>query len=333
MSDKFVTAIVLLLLASALPAHGQSKGERRRARLDSLLTARYFRTNYDSAYVVRPEGRWTLKLRLNQTGNSINSKGTVDGIKAKADLETDHKTTVSVGASYRGLSLGLAINPGKIGGFYNDYELNLNFYSSRLSFDISYQKASSLSGDIEYGRTYHLEEDDVNMKMLNIAGYYTFNHRRFCYPAAFTQSFIQKRSAGSWLVGFSYQGGSIKTTDELRQRVKEASEMRLYVGYFGIGGGYGYNWVLGKKWLLHLSVVPTFAVYNRNNLTIDGERREAGPVRLNMMFNERAAIVHNFSPRYFIGATMTMNNSLFEDDVVDVDQSKWRARAFLGVRF
>ena len=50
-----------------------------------------------------------------------------------------------------------------------------------------------------------------------------------------------------------------------------------------------------------------------------------------MIFNERAAIVYYFSPRYFAGATLTMSNSIFDNDVT-VNQNKWRARAFVGVR-
>ena len=51
-----------------------------------------------------------------------------------------------------------------------------------------------------------------------------------------------------------------------------------------------------------------------------------------MIFNERAAIVYYFSPRYFAGATLVMNNSVFDNDKVTVNQNKWRARAFLGMR-
>jgi hypothetical protein len=51
-----------------------------------------------------------------------------------------------------------------------------------------------------------------------------------------------------------------------------------------------------------------------------------------MLFNERAAIVHNFSSRYFAGVTLVMNNSIFDDEAVVVNQNKWRARAFFGVR-
>ena len=79
-------------------------------------------------------------------------------------------------------------------------------------------------------------------------------------------------------------------------------------------------------------MLPTFVIFNRNNLTMDGERVRARHMHFNMIFNERAAIVYNFSPRYFAGSTLVMNNSIFEDDAVVVNQNKWRLRAFFGFR-
>ena len=311
----------------------QSRDSLRRARVDSVLTARYYQTPYDTDYVARPEGRLTLKARLNQSGNGIHARGTVNGVNARANLHTSHKTTFSVAAIYRGISAGFAINPAKMGGFYKDYEMNLNYYSARLSLDASYLRSTTLAGDIKRGDIVsRLESDDIKMKVLNVAGYYIFNHRRFSYAAAFTQSYIQRRSAGSWLAGFSYQGGSIKTTDALTTRNPNAPDTRIYVGHFGLGGGYAYNWVLGRKWMLHFSMMPSLVVYNRNNMTVNGERRKAQHTRFNMLFNERAAIVRNFSSRYFAGITLTMNNSVFDDDVVVINQNKWRARAFFGLR-
>jgi len=327
-----IVLVVVVLLAICMTATAQSRRKQRRARVDSVLTARYYKTPYDTNYVVRPEGRLTLKFRLNQTGNSIHAKGTVNDIYSKADLHTSHKTTVAIVGIYRGIGVGVAVNPAKWKGVYKDYEFNLNYYSNRLSLDASYQRSSTLSGDIERNGMQRLESGDVNMNVLNLAGYYTFNHRRFSFPAAFTQSYIQLRSAGSWLAGFSYQGGSIETSDDLKTKNPKAPEVRIYTGHVGIGGGYGYNFVLGKKWLLHFSALPTFVVYNRNNFTVNGERKRAKHMRFNMIFNERAAIVHNFSSRCFAGITLVMNNSIFDDDVVVVNQNKWRARAFVGVR-
>jgi len=51
-----------------------------------------------------------------------------------------------------------------------------------------------------------------------------------------------------------------------------------------------------------------------------------------MIFNERIAIVWNFSPRYYAAATLNMSNSIFDDNVMVVNQNKWRARATFGVR-
>jgi hypothetical protein len=67
-------------------------------------------------------------------------------------------------------------------------------------------------------------------------------------------------------------------------------------------------------------------------MTVNGERKEAQHMRLNMLFNERAAVVYNFSPRYFVSLTAVVNNSVFKDDNVTVNQNKWRARASFGMR-
>jgi hypothetical protein len=331
---KLLILFITMFLAFPAKNMAQKRTFRQKiARLDSTLSARYYKIPYDTNYVVRPAGKWTLKVRFNQTGNTFHTKGTINSINYKADLGTSHKTTISLGASYRGLSAAFSLNPAKIKGIYKDYELNLNYFSSRVSLDFSYQRSESLSGDfIRNNEMRRLESGDVTMKVVNVAGYYAFNNRKFSFPAAFNQNFIQRRSAGSWLAGISYQGGSIMTCDELKTRNPNAPEVSIKFGHLGVGGGYGYNLVLGKKWLLHLSALPTIVVYNRNKLIINGEEKEAKHMRFHMIFNERAAIVYNFSSRYFAGATLVMNNSVFDNDAVIINQNKWRVRAFIGLR-
>lgn len=324
---------LILSVITTIEATAQTRDQQMRSKVDSVLAERYYKTPYDTNYVVRPVGKLTLKVRMNQTGNDFHAKGTVNDIYSKADLSTNHKTTFSVAAIYRGIGVGMAINPAKWKGIYKDYEFNLNYYSNRLSLDFSYQRSESLAGDIyRDDNLQQMQSGDITMKVANLAGYYTFNHRRFSFPAAFTQSFIQQRSAGSWLAGISYQGGSLKTSSGLKERNPNAPEVSIEIGHIGIGGGYGYNWVLGKKWLLHFSMLPTFVVYNRNKFTVNDERKHAKRMRFNMLFNERVAIVHNFSSRYFAGATLVMNNSVFDDRIVVINQNKWRARAFFGMR-
>ena len=330
----FRTVLCLLSVVCCLSeVHAGSRFKRFWAKADILLTDRYYKISYDTNYVVRPEGGLTLKLKGNQTGNSLRSKGTVNDVNFNSHLSTSHKTTISIAGTYRGLSAAYSINPAKLRGFYDDYELNFNYYTSRFCIDASYQRSSSLSGDMTLGdETLRLEQGEADMKVFNITGYYVFNHRRYCVSAAYNQSYIQRRSAGSWLAGLSYQGGSIETSDERKERYPDDHDVRIYVGHVGIGGGYGYNLVLGRKWLLNLTFLPTFVVYNRNKLTINDESQHAGRMKFNMLFNERAAVVYNFSSRYFVGLTGVANNSLFVDDAVTVHQNKWVAHAFVGVR-
>ena len=188
------TLICVLTGFTVMGAAAQSRDRQMRTLVDSVLAERYYVTPYDTNYVVRPDGRLTLKVRMNQTGNSFHAKGTVNDIYSKADLRTSHKTTFSVAAIYRGIGIGMAINPAKWKGIYKDYEFNLNYYSNRISLDFSYQRSESLAGDVQRDDNMsQLESDDVTLKIVNLAGYYSFNHRRFSFPAAFTQSYIQRQ--------------------------------------------------------------------------------------------------------------------------------------------
>ena len=305
------------------------------SKVDSVLEVRYNHTPYDTNYVVRPKGSsLTLKLRGNLSGNGLLAKGTVNELPIKSNLKTNHKATISIAAAYRGISAAFSLNPAKMKGTYEDYELNVSYYASRFCIDASYQRSSSLSGEIHYGdRVFPVESDDANMKVFNITGYYVFNHRHYSVSSAFTQSYIQQRSAGSWLAGLSYQAGSVKPGDALMERHSDALDIRIRFGHFGLGGGYGYNLVLGKNrnWLLHFSLLPTIVVYNRNKITVNDEKRDVGHMRFDMFMNGRAAVVYNFS-RYFVGANALASSNLFTDKRVRVYQNKWIAHAFVGVR-
>ena len=115
---KWIMMAVLAWVAVGdVQAQTMTQAERR-ARVDSVLAARYYRTPYDTNYVVRPEGKLTLKVRINQTGNTFHAKGTVNGIYSKADLSTSHKTTFALVGIYRGIGVGIAVNPAKWKGIY-----------------------------------------------------------------------------------------------------------------------------------------------------------------------------------------------------------------------
>lgn len=98
--------------------------------MDSVLAEHYNRglSNIDTAYVTRPQTNWTLRARWNVSGAKIEAEGIDHGHHFNSELKADYKSTLSMGVSYRGISLSAALNPGKLLGKYRDYELNFNSY-------------------------------------------------------------------------------------------------------------------------------------------------------------------------------------------------------------
>ncbi len=303
-------------------------------RLINKLSDNYFKVKYDTNYVARPKEKWLFRLLGNQTGNYIHAKGTVNGLYSEYDLHTKTNNTLGLEINYCDIAATISINPAKIGGDYNDYEFNFEYHGQKISFDISYLRATSLKGDIKFRDVDHLDEEGLRMNVVNASAYYVFNNRKFSYPAALFQNYYQLRSAGSWLAGISVQSGSIKTTDELKARSPLAPDVHLTFANVSLGGGYGYNFVFGKRsqWLLHLSALPSFVVYKHNRLTVNGNEMKDHSLCFNMVFNERAAVVYHFSPRFNVGASLIMSNSIYNNDDIKINQNKWLARAFFGVR-
>ena len=303
-------------------------------RLNNKLSDKYYKTKYDTNYVARPKEKWLFRLLGNQTGNYIHAKGTVKDVYSEYDLHTKTNNTLGLEVNYCDVAATFSINPAKIGGDYNDYEFNFEYHGQQLSFDINYQRANSLAGDIQYRDIDHLDKDGLRMNVVNVSAYYSFNHRRFSFPAALFQNYYQLRSAGSWLAGLSVQSGSIKTTDELKARSPQAPEVHLTFANIALGGGYGYNFVFGRhsQWLFHLSALPSAVLYKHNRLTVNGDEMKDHRLCFNMIFNERAALVYHFTPRYNAGASLIMSNSFYDNGDIKLNQNKYLARAFFGVR-
>lgn len=176
--------------------------------VDSVLTHYYNRAKIDTTYVVRPNKKWAITGRLNFSGSELSTRGQDEGVRFETDVESNYKSTLSLGASYLGLSLNLSLNPAELLGHYKDFEFSMKAYGRRMGFDFVYQDADSYSGWHEivgYGRG-DFTSELLKLKTLNLNAYYAFNSRTFAYPAAFSHSYIQRRSAGSFLIAASIQG-------------------------------------------------------------------------------------------------------------------------------
>jgi len=343
-----VVALALLLASSGRQVHAQEKHYAYQHRIDSLLSERYRSADIDTAYIVRPKTKWTVVGRLNISGSKIEAEGIESGLHFNSVMRAEKKGTLSLAVSYLGFSLSAALNPAKLMGKYRDYELNFNSYGKRFGFDFIYQDAKNFTGwhDAEGKDRMELPAGMVKVKTLNLNAFYVFNSRRFSYPAAFSQSYIQRQSAGSFLLAASGMGQHAKLDWEKLQgfetfaeRVNAESqqnpglkEMKLKMTNIGLGAGYGYNFVPGDGWLLHISALPTFIVYSNASMTFGNDRVPLHYRFPEVIITSRGSVVRQWGNK-FVGMSMVFNfTNIGDEDNLAIQHTKWRVRTFFGLR-
>lgn len=320
----------------------KAKYERLRKRLyrygkrlhrgDSLLTSRFLKANVDTSYIIRPRGvRWTVKVRENVSGAEIKTEGKRNGMPFTGEVETDFRATMSFAVTYRGISLGFAVNPAKLAGRSKDNELNLVSYGNKFGFDAAYMSSKTYNGTVTLGdREIKVNKGMVSLNAINFNAYYAFNGRRFSIPAAFTQSYIQRKSAGSVMLGVSFYGQKVEIAPD---EAINYDGVTMRIMDVGIGAGYGYNFVAGKHWLFHISTVPTFDVFVKSHIS-EGERRLNLSYRFpSVIITARGATIYSWKQK-FAGATMVFTcSSVGSRNKLHVMRDKWRMRVFYGFRF
>lgn len=310
--------------------------DRQLFRGDSLLAANYHKVKYDTAYIGRPDARWTIKFRGNLSGADMRTTTVTDGVENRSRVTADCRGTLSMAVAYRGLGLGVAVNPAKFAGKCKDFEYNLNSYSNRYGFDVVFLSSKTYHGyKAADAERIDIHKGQISQNALNLNFYYAFNYRRFSFPAAFSQSYIQKRSAGSWMIGASFDGS--KT---------ELNDMTIRLNEFAVGAGYAYNLVIARHWLCHLSALPTMTIYShdytktRTSADEGNGQTTTNTVRHDMKYHfpsaiitGRGAVVYSWRNK-FAGATAVYNYSVAgNEDHLKVRRNKWRVRMFFGFRF
>ena len=172
----------------------------------------------------------------------------------------------------------------------------------------------------------------LNVGIIGFDLYYIFNHKKFSYPAAFSQSTVQRRSCGSALMGIGYTRHSIhldyeklqKTMDNLPLDIEEKyGTIKLDSGLMfndvkykniSVSGGYAYNWVFAHNWLaaaslslslaykesegdLWKSQTSRFRDFSFSNITFDSTGRFGIVWNNTRWFAGMSAIIHSYNYR------------------------------------
>ena len=274
-------------------------------------------SDFDTAYI--SPNRYNYALMLDHFTNyeyySVGS-GTPEPQRLRFSPKPHNKIGVYFG--WRWLFLGWAVDAdglyGKKNGKKRGREFDLSLYSSKLGVDIFYKRTGNsykihkITGFSDRIPTDYSEDFNglkVKMKGLNL--YYIFNNRRFSYPAAFSQSTNQRRSAGSFITGFSVSAHNLDFDyTQLPPIIQETMNPGMKVNHIkytniSLNFGYAYNWVFARNCLACLSLHPAVA-YKTSRIRKAEEETDEWYKNFNIDFILRVGIVYNNS-KYFAGTS------------------------------
>lgn len=307
------------------------KGDRKLSELSDRVTARYYGAKVDTAYIRRPSELWTISSHGIVSGSLIGMRGHDSGIPFSGIWTSRLRGTLSIMASCHGIGAGITVNPLKLMGRSTSTTLNINSYGNCVGFSLSYQYARTDRGNIVYGgERVVLPQDALRRREFAGSVYWAANGRKFSIPAALTQTYIQRRSAGSLLIGAAAEAGSITINAE---GLAAGSSHKLTYIDLAVGLGYGYNLVISRRWLAHLSALPYIVVYDHDKLENDGTVSRMKYHFPNVMGKGTFDLQYSHRGR-FVGFNSVLNGYWKGNDSrLSVFSLRWRTAVYYGLRF
>lgn len=330
----------------------------------------------DRNYIDAPKEPWQIivKGNINQSDLKMRATGDIDIVSYKAEprLKTEPSKYIGLWAGYRGYGLGYTINTGGDKGSYftvgatgGSYGVNVrvhSFENNRPSFSFSTDFDDLINEDIDIEEEEVELEDPIRVHTVIADAYYLFNGKRFSYAAAYDQSVIQKKSAGSIMAGAMFYYGKIdyatKNNAELIYLMRGLGKVKLWQG--SVGAGYAYNWVPVKGLLVNAMAMPMLTLVNRikvyafktnvedvMNQYEDDEypsdeellaqyvitplTRKSYNSGIAVNFDARISVTYNFG-RYFVNAYGQFNNFRYTHEDNRGRLNDWFVNAAFGVR-
>ena len=224
-------------------------------------------------------------------------------------------------------------------------EFALSLYSSIVGCDLYYRKSGNafklrnMSDFFPEGYSGKIDKN-INGFSVDIAGlnaYWILNHKRFSYPAAYSQSTNQKRNAGSIIVGFSFSTHKInfdyeKLPIDVQTQLDDGLKFRkLTYSDYSLSAGYTYNWVFARNCLACLSLTPAIA-YKASDVDAETHEGKTWYGNFNLDFLIRAGVVYN-NGKYFVGTSFVGKNYNYHRNNFSLDNGFGTLQIYVGFNF
>lgn len=277
----------LLMTMALVPLMACAQGEEKKTNqnfvvkglmwvktlIDSMAVA-----NIDRSYIEQPKKPWAVEARSSISHSSLEMEADWsygDLLDGRISAKTDNNLPASLGVwvGYRGYGFGLSkqlsgegstFSLGAMGGSFG-INMRICNYRSAAPY-VSYFFASE--GEVDADEDHVPMDDPIKVRSFFLDGYYMFNGKHFSYAAAYDQSLIQRRSAGSFMAGLMYYHSSVAFDDDsnwpLILLMRTIGKLKFTQA--NVGAGYAYNWVPARGWLISAQVMPMISFYNKNTV-------------------------------------------------------------------
>jgi hypothetical protein len=261
---------------------------------------------------------------------------------------------LGIGVNYKWFGLGVAVNFPFINNDNHQYgetqrlDAQTNIFTRALAIDLYYQKYQGFY--IENPQDFIPDWDpespyphrpDIISTTLGGSCIYAFKHKKYSARAAFVQTDLQRKSAGSFLLGgyfslFRVNGDSSFIPNEIADHCNpELTFNNLQVSGIGVAGGYSHTFVMWKRLYLSLTLIPGIAFQKYNVNYPDNIKEEKKGSYFAGRFATRAALIYNVERLYF-GVTAIDDNfsgSTGKEEQNSLSYQIGVVRFFYGMRF
>ena len=292
--------------------------------------------SYDTTYVVGTGKRWKTRVGFDMWTDSYN----MHLKKLPITLISDPYSTAAVYLQYMavGINYGVDLNNLMFNKPVNHSKYEFSFNCARFNLDLALNKTTGGSyirtlGD--YRRGHLIKEYMSGVAMTDFTGdiYYYFNNRKYANGAAYNFSKIQKKSAGSAILGFSFSYQDIMLDfSTLPQNLKQyytydEENFKFHYYNYCLLFGYGYNWVLNRHLLYNVSVMPSIGVIHCFEDSHDGKTK-----LLSMNIKGRMSLTYNLGD-FFTCLIVKADGHWYKTGQLSVFSAIESASLSVGVRF
>ena len=291
----------------------------------------------DTLYARHSNRPFRIKIRTGATLDllSFNTNDAANEVK----LMSEPIFKVGAHISYRNIGIGFMRG---IKSLFNshktqDTELFFSGYGRTVGGDIAYSNQQNyiLTRYNSCGSNKRVQ--GVSNSIIYGNGYYVFNNRRFSYPAALTQSYLQKRSCGSIILGVSFYYNRLKMAPTMiPQEITEntlAPQLIEWLQRFCVNMniGYAYNKVFTKNITLHASILPSLPIINNTLYCADGKtKRERFNPTLDIIL--RIALIWD-KDSFFTSLSAILYSNKLLNSPIGIRETYTRTQLSFGIRF